>query len=305
MGRTVALGFFDGVHIGHGELLREAKRISAADGSVPCVVSFDIHPDTVVTGTAVPLITGCDDRKDIIRRFYGIDEVVFIHFNRSVMNMPWDEFLSDILNELDIIGIVCGYDFSFGSRGEGNPEKLAAWCAERNIKCSVMPEVRIDGITVSSTYIRELLSDGKMEEADRFLGHPYCISGIVRTGRRIGRTIGAPTVNLAFEEGILIPRKGVYATAVALPSGEEKAAVTNIGVRPTFDDGDGVTLESHILDYSGNLYGERIRVDFLSFIRPEKKFDCVEDLSRQIEEDAEKVRLCFDCAATGRDNHVG
>lgn len=291
--RVIAIGFFDGVHIGHAALLEKAKKRAAEIGAVPSVLSFDVHPDNLVFGTQIRLIGDARSREELIRRIFGITDTIFIHFNKYTMNMPWQEFAGYVVDELNAAGIVVGHDFTFGAKGEGNSEKLSSWCAGKGIGCDVIPPVTLDGITVSSSYIRTLLEEGKIEEANRFLGHPHCLSDTVHSGYHIGRKLFAPTINMFFPENVIVPRHGVYATRVTLADGSVHDAVTNIGVRPTFSDDGKVSVESHLLDYSGNLYNMPARVDFYSFIRAEQKFPDFDALSKQIEEDTERARNFF------------
>lgn len=291
--RAIALGFFDGVHIGHGSLLEKTKQRAAEIGAMPSVLSFDVHPDNLVFNTEVPLINSPIGREEIIRRCYGIDNVVFIHFNKHVMCMPWQEFIDSIIDELNIGWVVVGHDFCFGYKGEGKAEKLKIYCEERGIGCDIMPPVMLDGRVVSSTYIRKLIADGDMEEAARYLGHPHTLSDTVHSGYHIGRKLGTPTINMHFPEGVIIPRHGVYA-AKAYVNGEEYMSVTNVGVRPTVSEDGGVNVESFLLNFTGNLYGRLVRLDFYKFMRPERKFDDIDELAAQIKHDAESTREYFE-----------
>ena len=289
---VLALGFFDGLHLGHAALLERTKTRAADLGAQPAILTFDIHPDTFVKGAAVELLNSADDRAYIARRFFGIERLFCIHFNAETMHMPWQDFLAWTRTTYNAAHLVVGHDFRCGWRGEGTAEKIAAWCAENGLGCDVIPAVCVDGVTVSSTYIRSLLREGDMERAAQFLGRPHLLTDTVRTGFRLGSTMDYPTVNMRFEEGVLIPPHGVYFTRVCLPDGEARGAVTNIGVRPTFD-GDRVTVETHILDYSADLYGQRLCVELLHFQRPERRFDGPEALRTQIRADAQAARDYF------------
>lgn len=291
--RVIALGFFDGVHIGHGELLKRTKQRAAELDAMPSVLSFDVHPDTLVFGREVPLINSAIGREEIIRRCYGIENVVFIHFNRHVMQMDWQVFLEDLIRDLQICHIVVGYDFCFGYKGLGTAARLRDYCEEHGLGCDVIPPVMLDGQIVSSTRIRELIAEGNIEEANRWLGHPHSLADTVRSGYHLGRKLGSPTINMYFPQGVVVPRHGVYATRVYLESGESYIAVTNVGVRPTVSEEQLVSVESHLLDYSGNLYGRQARVDFYSFLRGEEKFESFDALSRQIRLDADTARAYF------------
>ena len=291
--RVIALGFFDGVHIGHGELLKRTKQRAAELHAMPSVLSFDVHPDTLVFGKEVPLINSAIGREEIIRRCYGIENVVFIHFNRRVMQMDWRDFLEDLIRDLEICHIVVGHDFCFGYRGQGTAARLREYCAEHGLGCDVIPPVMLDGQIVSSTHIRELIAAGEIEEANRWLGHPHTLADTVHSGYHLGRKLGTPTINMFFPHGVIVPRHGVYATKVYLENGESYIAVTNVGVRPTVSQDDRVSVESHLLDYSGNLYGRQARVEFYAFLRDETKFSDYAALSQQIHKDAENARAYF------------
>ena len=291
--RAIALGFFDGVHIGHAALLEKTKQRAGELGVMPSVLSFDVHPDTLVFHKQVPLINSAIGREEIIRRCFGIQNVVFIHFNQHVMRMPWEEFLRSLVEELNVCHIVVGHDFCFGYRGEGTAQRLSTYCAEHGLGCDVIPPVLMDGQIVSSTHIRELIQNGQIEEANRWLGHPHTLSDTVHSGYHLGRKLGSPTINMFFPDGVLIPRHGVYAAKVFLENGQSYIAVTNVGVRPTVSAENRVSVESHLLDYSGNLYGRQARLEFYSFLRDETKFDSFEALSDQIRRDAENARAYF------------
>lgn len=288
--RCIALGFFDGVHLGHAALINKVKERAAEKGLSPAVLTFDIHPDTLVRKEDFLLISNSAARKELLSRCFGIDDVLVLRFDAQMMNMRWDDFLSWLVSGYGVSHIVAGYDFTFGVKGSGNAGNLLSWCKSHGIGCDVIDPVTVDGVVVSSTVIRELIRSGDMERAGRFLGHPYCISDTVRSGFHIGRKMDAPTVNMKIPEGTVIPAFGVYAAKVILPDDSEHDSVTNIGVRPTFGDQNEVTVESYILDFSADIYGYTLRVDFYSFIRPERKFSDVFALSEQIKKDAESAR---------------
>ncbi len=291
--RAIALGFFDGVHLGHAALLNRTKERAQQKGAIPSVMSFDVHPDSLVFGREVPLINSAIGREDIIRREFGIDNVVFLHFNRHLMQMSWREFLDSVLTELKACWVVVGHDFSFGYRGEGTPEKLSAYCAEHGIGCDVIPPVMLDGRVISSSYIRKLIEDGDMEQANRYLGHPHTLTDTVHSGYHLGTKLGSPTINMYFPDQVLVPRHGVYATKIYLEDGSCHIAVTNVGIRPTVSAENRVSVESHLLAYSGNLYGRHVRLEFYRFLRDEKRFASMEALGEQIRRDAAEAKAFF------------
>ncbi|MGI5984331.1 MAG: bifunctional riboflavin kinase/FAD synthetase [Clostridiales bacterium] len=287
---VIALGFFDGVHRGHAELIKMAKRRAEEIGAVPSVLSFDASPESVIKGYSVPLISSVNTRTDIVKRIFGVDKVIICHFDKNTMAIPWKEFINLLIERHSAAHLVIGHDFRCGYRGEGNPVLISEYCKEIGIGCDVIPKFTLDGITVSSTYIRELISKGEIERANYFLGHPYIFAGMVRDGRKVGRRLGTPTINLdADDPSLLLPARGVYATKVLLEN-EERPAVTNIGVRPTFGESGKVSVETYILDYDGDLYGKYVRVEFFKYLRPEMKFDSAEKLSAQIAVDTEEAR---------------
>ena len=286
--KVYALGFFDGVHLGHQALLTECKALASRTGSRPCVVTFDTHPQTLVSGIAPMLINTPHDRRCLLEQF-GMARVETLHFDEQTRNMPWQDFFRYLTEELNAAGLVCGNDFRFGRKGEGNAALLETACSTYGIPCVVVPEQAIDGIRISSTYIRELLESGEVENATEFLGHPHVLTGTVVSGRKLGRTIGIPTANLELPEGLVVPKFGVYACK-AFIEGKEFLAVTNIGTRPTVG-GHHVTVEPWILDFAGDLYGKELTLAFYSFLRPEQKFDSLEELKAEIQKNAEKTRV--------------
>ena len=260
--RVIALGFFDGVHLGHGALLRAVAEAADRLEARPCAFTFDRHPGGAITGEQVPLLSTVEDRVWLMRRWYGIQEVVVASFD-AMQRMPWQDFVTQYLaKELGVVHVVAGHDFHFGYMGKGNPERLRTLCAQLGIGCDIIGKVERDGITISSTYIRTLVAQGEMERANQFLGHPHTLTDTVAHGKKLGGTLGFPTVNLRFQPGVLVPAHGVYATRVTFENGESRPAVTNIGVRPTVDDGDRVTVEGFILDFQGDLYGQTVRMEF-------------------------------------------
>lgn len=286
---VVALGFFDGVHAAHKELFRLAKNEAQRLGCSTAAIIFDRRPRDVVAGTGTELINTAEDRVRIIKDLCGIEETISIAFTKEFMLKKWDLFIKELVEGYDACAFVAGYDFRFGHMGEGNAEKLKKLCRELKLGCIIADEMKIDGVTVSSTHIRELIRDGEMEKAARFLGHRHILTGVVTEGKKLGRTIGIPTANLLIPDGIITPRFGVYETEITLPTGEKKKAVTNVGVRPTVSGENTVTVESYILDFSGDLYGREIIAEYVRFLRPEQKFGGLAELKAGIERDIDRV----------------
>ena len=292
--RAIALGFFDGVHRGHQALLEYTREHGFENKLVPTVLSFDTHPDKTVKGESVQLINTPHDRAGLIRRVVGINDVIFLHFDETMMKMEWDFFIKWLAEDFNAKYLVAGYDFRFGYQGKGDSEKLIQKCNELGIDCKIVEKVTFGGQKISSTYIRELLEKGDILLANKYLGHPHTITETVRYGYRFGRTLGLPTVNMCVPNGIVTPKRGVYAAKAYLESGESRLAVTNIGTRPTVSGGsEEVTVESHLLDYSGNLYGQRVRLELYDYIRPETKFGDATELKNRIHEDIKATRAFF------------
>ena len=293
--RVIALGFFDGVHLGHAALLRRTVEEAQKRGATPAVFTFDRPPKEVVTGVPCPLIASPEDRKGLLEREFGIKDVLMVPFDREMMTTPWDEFVTKILVErYHAVHLVAGHDHHFGHKNQGSPELLVEKCAELGLGCDIIPKVELDGITVSSTYIRSLVGMGQMARAERYLGHPHVLTQEVRHGRRIGHTIGVPTINLVVPPHVLVPSHGVYVTRVFLPDGESYPAVTNVGTRPTVNNGTDITVEPWLLGFDGDLYGQRVRVEFHKRLRDEIRFDSLDALRDQIQKDAKATMEYFE-----------
>ena len=293
-----ALGFFDGVHLGHGSLLRACRELADELGTDAGAVTFSAHPEALIRGAAPGLINTLQDRDILLREQYHMDTVVTLPFDEKMMRLSWQDFFRQLLEDHRAVGLVCGEDFRFGHRGQGNAEKLLAACREAGIPCIVLPQLKLGGIAVSSTHIRTLIEMGFMEHAIHFLGHPHILTGPVVPGHQLGRRLGFPTANLMLPEGLAIPKFGVYACR-CLVNGCRYAAVTNVGTRPTVA-GMGITVETWILDYQGDLYGREIRLEFLKFIRPEIKFASLEELQDSVRADAEKTKEILSSVPAGK-----
>ena len=281
--RTIyALGFFDGVHLGHQALLEACRRLAAEKGCQTAAITFEKHPKALFLPTPPALINSIEDRYALLRSC-GMEQIRVLPVTRESMAQPWQAFLEGLCAD-GAAGFVCGDDFRFGHKGEGNAEKLQLFCEERGLPCIIVPEQTLDGIRISSTHIRSLIEAGDMETAAKFLGHPHILSGEVVHGRHLGRTIGIPTANILIPEGVAVPKLGVYACTCRVDE-QNDVAVTNIGSRPTVD-GHQVRAESWILDFDGDLYGSRIVLQFYKFLRPEQKFGSLEELTAQIQSEA-------------------
>lgn len=287
-----ALGFFDGVHLGHSALLAACRELAHAAGCSAGVITFSSHPDALVSRQAPPLINTLSDRDRLLTEQFHMDKVISLPFDREMMNTSWEQFYETIRQQFHVAGIVCGADFRFGRQGSGCADTLKARCARDGLPCVVVPQQMRGGRVVSSTRIRELIAAGDMEQAVALLGHPHILSGRVVRGQQLGRTLGIPTANMLLPEGLVVPKFGVYACQ-AVVDGARYPAVTNIGTRPTVS-GQGITVEPWILDFQAELYGREIRLEFYKFLRSERKFPNLQELKVEILDNARQTRLLFE-----------
>ncbi len=282
-----ALGFFDGVHLGHQALLARAGEMAQGLHCQCGAVTFETHPEALLRNCAPGLINSIEDRLKLLRQF-GAESTVVLPFDEATKATPWQDFLAMLRMRYGAAGFVCGEDFRFGRGGEGTALLLQDFCREQGIPCAVVPEQCVDGARISSTRIRSALEQGNMDLAAKLLGHDHLLSGTVVAGQRLGRTMGTPTANLEVIPGILLPKWGVYA-ALASFDGQRCEAVVNIGARPTVG-GETVTVEPWLLDFSGDLYGKTVTLFLRRYLRPQKKFGSLEELRTQIQADAQQSR---------------
>jgi len=277
--RRVAVGTFDGVHLGHREVIRGNDT----------VLTFDPHPLAVVKPDAVPkLIYSHEIKCDLIGGL-GVEELVVIPFDEDFSKKTADEFIEEVLvDRLRATHVSVGENFQFGQRAQGNPQLLSA---HTEFETRVVPLVEVKGETVSSSHIRGLVAAGEVKEASEFLGGPFLFEGEVVHGDKRGRELGFPTANIVPSDQLVVPGHGVYA---AWAHGHP--AAVNVGVRPTFNTGRGLLIEAFLLDFDGDLYGEHLRVAFVERLRGEKRFESVDDLVAQMELDVQRAREI--CSAT-------
>jgi riboflavin kinase/FMN adenylyltransferase len=276
--RRVAVGTFDGVHLGHREV------IAGAD----TVLTFDPHPMGVVSpGNEPPLLTTLERKHELVHAL-GVDELVVIPFDHSFSSQSPQAFLDEVLvDRLGATHVRVGENFRFGARAQGDTELLAA---DPRFATTVVPLLEIDGEIVSSSHIRGLVLGGAVEYADTLLGDPFVIDGEVVRGDQRGRTLGYPTANLVPREGYVTPGHGVYACRVRTADGVWHAAATSIGVRPMFESGLGELIEAHLLDFDGDLYGRQVRLEFRKRLRGERRFASVDALIEQMARDCQDAR---------------
>jgi len=288
---VITLGNFDGVHLGHQILFREALKRAVAIKGEAVVVTFFPHPLTALKPELAPEIITPLDRKTELILSYGLDYVVVIPFDREFARIRAREFVQDILfTRMGLRELVVGYDYSFGHNREGNIELLREMGAKLGFKVHMLDAIHRGETLVSSTTVRKLLREGDVAHVRELLARPYQLRGKVIEGRRVGgKLLGFPTANLDTSEVGMIPAKGVYAVEVML--GEEALqGVCNIGVNPTFGD-NRLSVEAHIFDFDRDIYGQKIRLNFIERLRDEKKFSGLEELAQQIKRDAQKARV--------------
>ena len=287
--RIFALGFFDGVHLGHQALLTECVRLARAVDAEPAAITFECHPQSLFRSDVPPLLTTLTDRFRLLMR-YGIDRVYPFSVTKEVMGKQWRDFLEELM-EKGAAGFVCGDDFRFGRGGAGNARMLREFCRERKLPCVLVPEQTLNGVRISSSYIRRQIETGDMATAVRFLGHGHMLTGTVVTGRKLGRKLGFPTANITLPAGVIVPRHGVYACR-AFVGEQSYMAVCNVGSRPTVQ-GHQIRTETWLLDFDGDLYGRDVTLEFLWFLRPEQKFESLDALKAAVLKDAENTRKFF------------
>lgn len=282
---VVVLGNFDGVHKGHQRLLHEAKQQARDKHLLAIALSFYPHPTWVLGNNPKPLVMSRQDRKHQMK-IEGMDVFIEYPFTIEFSHISPEVFFKNVLlKELHAKVVVVGSNYFFGKNKIGNAEYMQELGQKYNVEILVVDTVKKDGQIISSTHIRQLISEGKMEQAESFLGHPYIVIGTVVHGKKLGRTIGFPTINMIAEPSRIHPPNGVYATTVKVYN-QEYMGITNVGYNPTVGSKNKM-IETHILNFSGEIYGEEVEVAFHKFIRPEKKFNNVEELSQQIAKDTE------------------
>lgn len=282
---VVALGMFDGVHIGHKALISRAVEEANILRAEPAVFTFSNHPMDVLGGS-VKLLSSMKERNAMIRAL-GVQELVSEPFTCELAALEPEAFVDLLQARWDVKAVVAGYNYTFGSRGLGTPETLERIGKERGFRVLVVPPVLYEGEPVSSTRVREAVERGDVALAGALLGRMYSLSGRIIRNKRIGRRIGFPTANIEPEERRVLPPDGVYAT-IAYVRGAAYRAVTNIGTNPTIEDGK-LGIETHLLDFDADIYGEVLTVVFHSFLRGEIKFNGVEELKEQIKLDVQKA----------------
>jgi riboflavin kinase / FMN adenylyltransferase len=287
-GTVLTLGVFDGLHLGHQRIMQTVVESAAATDSVPTVITFDPHPRAVLHPENAPPLLQTLDQRLANFEVLGIKQTIVIRFDKDFAGTDAETFLRDIVHErLQAREVYLGKGFFFGKNRGGNIELLREMSARLGFFADEVAEVRLRGARISSSKIRQLLADGKVNLARRMLGRPYGVEGQIIHGLQRGRTIGFPTANL-HPHNRVIPKFGVYATATLI-EGKWRRSITNVGIRPTFDDDQNPSIESYVFDFDGDLYGDVLRVRFLHRLRDERKFNGIDELKAQIERDTRRA----------------
>jgi riboflavin kinase/FMN adenylyltransferase len=283
---AIALGNFDGVHLGHAELIRRTARYAASRGLSPAVFTFSNHPYNVLKGkTLIRSVTTESDKERLLESL-GVEYLFSLRFDEGFHTMAPQAFVDDLLlGAFRARAVFCGFNFRFGAEAAGDPGLLRAAGAAEGFDVAVMEPYKVKGALVSSTMIRALIEAGDMAAVAGFLGRPFALSGEIARGNGIGRGLGFPTANIGLPDGLVVPAYGVYVTESRLDGAGGLRSVTNVGVRPTIGD-DRLLAETHIFGASdADLYGHTLRVNFLAMIRPERRFANVGELKTQVERD--------------------
>lgn len=289
----IGLGNFDGLHIGHMALINTLISESKLNNLDSVVYTFTKHPENILRKSLfTPLITSLNKKIELLGET-ALKYLYFDEFDESYSRMKPEAFVKKILvDRLKIKLAVAGFDYRFGYKGSGDVELLKDLGKKHNFKVVIIPPIKVDDYVISSTLIRNFIAKGSINKVFKLLGRHYSIIGEVKNGRRIGRTLGFPTANLIPEGYLILPQEGVYISKTLL-NGVMYNSVTNVGKNPTFDDVQKLTVETHLLDFEGDIYGKRIEVFFVSKLRKEKKFGSKEELLKQIKKDINDAKNFF------------
>lgn len=290
----IALGSFDGLHLGHLSLIRKTIELANKHNCQSMVYTFENHPMTVISKEKVPKLIQTNNEKIELLKEQGLDLLRFEEFNLQCMNTECEDFILNLINKYNAIGIVVGFNYRFGKNNKGDINLLKTLSTKHNFKLTVCPPFSVDNIVVSSTYIREIITAGKVENVKKYLGRYFSLQGIVIHGKKLGTKLGFSTANLQLDTKYLLPKAGVYFTFVEYKEKYFKA-ITNIGYNPTVN-GKNLTVETHLLDFNDDLYGETLKIYFIERMRDEKKFDNIELLKETLAADkdnANKKNIIF------------
>lgn len=288
---VATIGFFDGVHSGHKSLIADVRRTAAANELASGIITFKNHPKTVLTGQAMPLITSTEERLERLAAT-GIDYCILLEFTPEMAQISAHDFIAFLHDNYNIRHLVVGYDHRFGHNIDETYEDYCRYGKELGVKLSHSAVCMPDGHKVSSSIIRRLLSEGNVQEAAQLLSYDYTLDGHVVAGQQLGRRIGFPTANIECNSPQkIIPANGVYAVRVYLEDGIERCGMLNIGTRPTVEGPDHRrSIEVHIFDFEQSIYGKPIRIEFVAYLRPERRMEDIEALRYQLQRDREVAR---------------
>jgi len=289
-GAAVAIGNFDGVHVGHRALIARAKQLAAAHGVLAAALTFDPHPSELLSPRTAPKkLTSLERRLELMAEL-GLDAVIVEPFTRELASLAPDVFIDRVvLGAARARAIVVGYDFSYGAGRAGRAEALIAHGGRAGVEVSIVAPVEAGGEVCSSTRIRKSLEAGDVAAAERLLGRRWDVDGVVVHGAKRGRAIGVPTANIEPASDLPLAA-GIYAVTLGVEGGPPLPAVASLGTNPTFVEGGRLVLEVHVLDWDGDLYGRRVRTTFVAYLRPEQKFSAIDALIEQIRRDIEAAR---------------
>ena len=291
---VLVLGMFDGVHRGHQALLMRGGELAQEMAFPLNVLSFEPHPLRVLVPQKCPPLLNTLPEKARIMQSFGVENLCITTFDRSRADQSPEDFMAEMVDTYAPVVVVCGFNYTFGKGGAGNGRTLREYGKKHGFRTVVVPEVIVEGETVSSTRIRRLLTEGDIPMVNRLLGTAYTLSGRVEDGKHLGRTMGFPTANVAIPRHKALPAFGVYDCWLETPDGAYHPAVVNVGRHPTLPDGP-VTVEAHVLTEEPiDLYGQHVRLSFMRFQRAEKRFDSKDELQAQIARDAEEARAYFE-----------
>lgn len=282
-GSYVALGSFDGIHMGHMSLINKTVELARNNNAKSVVYTFKNHPREVINKDAsIELLMDNEEKYNVLKE-NNIDIIKFQEFNMNFMQKSSEEFVRDLVEEFNVKGIVVGFNYRFGYKNSGDVKLLETLSKKYNYTLYVMPAFTYNNLIVSSTEIRNVIKEGNIEKANIMLGRAYMLHGLVERGKQIGRTIGFPTANLKYNKKKILPKEGVYYTEIKVNNNLYKA-ITNIGNNPTVN-GLKLTVESYLLDFDEDIYDKEIQVYFLKYIRGVHKFNSLDELKNQLEKD--------------------
>ena len=288
----LTIGNFDGVHLGHQALIQHLRQKAESQKGQSIVLTFWPHPRVVLGFVDEPFMLTTREEKQRLLGKTGVDMVVTLPFDQTLADTSADDFLESLITSLNPAGLLVGPQFRLGRHRGADFPTIQRYCEARGVACETFPPFLFDGETVSSNLIRANLIEGRVEKAAELLGHPFSLEGEIQHGKQIGRKLGFPTANLVPDALQLLPRFGVYAARVMV-EGQVLMGVTSVGVRPTFEQNAQPNVETLILDFDDTIYHETMRIEFLRFIRPELRFERVEDLIAQIRDDEAQTRRIF------------